>query len=75
METATQQPEPRMDARPEPDEEQPPRLSADSGKTPQEFYAEITRREDVRAILEALATADIRSPDANAPQPEVRTDD
>jgi hypothetical protein len=27
-----------------------------SDKSPQEFYEEITKREDVRAILEALAT-------------------
>jgi hypothetical protein len=27
-----------------------------SAATPQEFYAEITKREDIRAILERLAT-------------------
>jgi hypothetical protein len=36
-------------------EEQSP-VDAPSGKTPQEFYEEFTRRADVRAILEALAS-------------------
>jgi len=39
----------------QPDPERPLAL-VDSQKTPQEFYAEITRRADVRAIMEELAT-------------------
>jgi hypothetical protein len=35
--------------------QQPPTL-VDSQKTPQEFYVEITKRADVRAIMEELAT-------------------
>ncbi len=34
---------------------QPPPVPPATAKTPQEFYAEVTRRPDVRAILEELA--------------------
>jgi hypothetical protein len=55
METTIQQtdsPTATQDQQTEP--QRPPAL-VDSQKTPQEFYAEITKRADVRAIMEELA--------------------
>jgi len=40
----------------EPSEEQLSPAPIPSERTPQEFYAEITSRQDVRTILEELAT-------------------
>ena len=56
MESAIQQQDSPTTAR---DQETEPQLSPTpvlSEKTPQEFYAEITDRADVRAIMEELAT-------------------
>jgi hypothetical protein len=57
MGTKIHRPESPVAPRQEPDEEQRPSAPVPSDKTPQEFYAEITKREDVRAILKALASA------------------
>lgn len=56
VESTIQQPNPSETAQEQPTEDQRPVTSIPSGKTPQEFYAEITKRADVRAILEELAT-------------------
>jgi hypothetical protein len=56
METTIQQMDSPTTAR---DQQTEPRLSPTpvlSEKTPEEFYAEITKRADVRAIMEELAT-------------------
>ena len=55
-ETSVQQTDPPMATQ---DEQTKPQLLAApvlSQKTPQEFYAEITKRPDVREILKVLAT-------------------
>jgi hypothetical protein len=56
METTTQQTIPPNATQDEQTEPQRPQVPADSQKTPQDFYVEITKRADVRAILEELAT-------------------
>jgi hypothetical protein len=47
---------PPLELQEEPSEDQPSPAPIPSEKTPQEFYAEITARSDVRRILEELAT-------------------
>jgi hypothetical protein len=55
-ETTIQQTNPPTAAQDQQTEPQRPLASVDSQKTPQEFYAEITMRSDVQAIMEELAT-------------------
>lgn len=55
MGTTTEQLEVPAAAQQEPDEEQRPAAPVPSDTSPDEFYAEITKRADVRAILEELA--------------------
>lgn len=56
MDTTIQQPSPPLTAQEESSEPPPPPALVPSNKTPQAFYAEITKRPDVREILEELAT-------------------
>lgn len=56
MDTTIQQLHPPQTAQEQQGEQQRPPEPVPSDKTPQEFYAEITKRADVRAILEELAT-------------------
>jgi hypothetical protein len=56
MDTTTQQPPPPVAEAAQPTEQQGNPAPVPSQQTPQEFYAEITKRPDVRAILEELAT-------------------
>lgn len=70
MGATIQQPDLPLGTGPEPGEEQQPELSTAFGKTPQDFYSQITKRADVRAILEALAiTQRVTGPDATNPVP------
>jgi hypothetical protein len=55
IETTIQQPDPPTATQDQQAEPQRPPALVDSQKTPQEFYAEITKRADVRAIMEELA--------------------
>ena len=55
METSIQQTDPPTATQDQQTEPQRPPALVDSQKTPQEFYAEITKRADVRAIMEELA--------------------
>ena len=56
METMIQQTNPPTATRDQQTEPQQPRTLVDSQKTPQEFYAEIIKRADVREIMEELAS-------------------
>ena len=56
METTIQQQDPPTATQDQQTEPQRPLSPALSPKTPQEFYVEITKRADVRAIMEELAT-------------------
>jgi hypothetical protein len=56
METTIQQTSPPTATEDQQTDPQRPRVPVDSQKTPQDFYAEITKRVDVRAIMEELAT-------------------
>lgn len=56
METTIQQTNPPTATQDQQTEPQRPLTLVDSQKTPQEFYVEITKRADVRAIMEELAT-------------------
>ena len=56
MDATTQQPHPPVAEDAQPTEQQGNPAPVPSRQTPQEFYAEITKRPDVRAILEELAT-------------------
>lgn len=56
MNTITQQPQPPVAEDVQPSEQQERPAPVPSRQTPQEFYAKITKRPDVRAILEELAT-------------------
>jgi hypothetical protein len=55
METNIQEPEPQTATPPKPGEEQQSTPLTPSEKTPQEFYVEMTKRKDVRVILQELA--------------------
>lgn len=57
MDTAIQQPEPAITDEEPSAEECEILRSIGSDATPQEFYAAITKREDVRAILAELASS------------------
>jgi hypothetical protein len=57
MGSPIQQPEPPVGMPPELGEEQQATPSTGSEMTPLEFYAEFTKREDVREILRQLASA------------------
>jgi hypothetical protein len=56
METTIQRKAPLTATQDQQTEPQRPLSPVLSPKTPQEFYAEITKRADVRAIMEELAT-------------------
>jgi hypothetical protein len=56
METMIQQTNPPTTSQDQQTEPQRPLAPLDSQKTPQEFYAEITKRSDVQAIMEELGT-------------------
>jgi hypothetical protein len=56
METLILQADPPTATRDQQTEPQQPQAPVLSPKTPQEFYVEITKRADVREILEELAT-------------------
>jgi hypothetical protein len=55
VDTTTQEPAAPTAQREQPTETESRPAPIPSDKTPQEFYAEITKRPDVRAILEELA--------------------
>ena len=55
MDATIQQQTPPGTAQAEPTEQQEEPVLIPSDTTPEEFYAEITKRADVRAILEELA--------------------
>ena len=56
METSIQQANTHVVAPEDPIEQREPQAPLPSEMSPQEFYAEITKRADVRATLEELAT-------------------
>jgi hypothetical protein len=56
IETTIQQEDPPRATQDQQTKPQQPQTPVDSQKTPQDFYAEITKRADVRAIMEELAT-------------------
>ncbi len=56
IETTIHQKDPPRTSQDQQTEPQQPQAPVHSQKTPQEFYAKITKRADVRAIMEELAT-------------------